>query len=429
MKEKNYVNSIPDLVYYNIKPLHVVVLYILLFKVIFMKYIILTISFLFLLITNTFALENKQIYLPTDKDKKIINKIEQIVETKFNTEKKLKLLINKAYELRYKKINPPRSYYLFNSIINIAEKKLSSINPDYITITIIDDKRCKTCSTKEITNMLLNEPWIKDANFIYKDFSDKWVKQYLSLYSSSMNLPIFIFSNNNYSWATIVNNDGNIIKDYLETINDSEYYLPVWAEFNPFEKRSDRGFKLVDKEKLKEIKKDSYIKWNKEAQITWLEYSDLECPFCAKLHTDGTKEKALYNYSTDLNIIFQHFPLIFHDNAQKAWELAECLWKQKWSDAFYSLISKSFELWQSDTETLLDEAEKLWWNKTNLQKCLDNDEFSLKVKSQQNKWVDIFDIAWTPGNILINNKTWEYINLSWAYPYEDFKEAIDKLLK
>jgi len=53
---------------------------------------------------------------------------------------------------------------------------------------------------------------------------------------------------------------------------------------------------ILDKKVLAEIKENSYLKGNKDAKITWLEYSDLECPFCAKLHNSGTPEELVKKY-------------------------------------------------------------------------------------------------------------------------------------
>ncbi|MBT3727412.1 thioredoxin domain-containing protein [bacterium] len=59
--------------------------------------------------------------------------------------------------------------------------------------------------------------------------------------------------------------------------------------------------------------------------MTWIEYSDLECPFCSRMHESGTPDALKKIYENDLNIIFQHSPLSFHQNAQDAAEITECL--------------------------------------------------------------------------------------------------------
>jgi protein-disulfide isomerase len=82
---------------------------------------------------------------------------------------------------------------------------------------------------------------------------------------------------------------------------------------------------VLDKETLNKIKTNTYLKGNKEAKISLIEYSDLECPFCAKLHKSDVPTKIEEIYSDKVNIYFNHFPLEFHKNAMPAARVLECL--------------------------------------------------------------------------------------------------------
>jgi hypothetical protein len=44
-----------------------------------------------------------------------------------------------------------------------------------------------------------------------------------------------------------------------------------------------------------------------------------------------------------------------------------------------------------------------------------------------NTWTNIFGITWTPGNVIINTETLEYEVISWAYPAQTFRDAIERL--
>lgn len=333
-------------------------------------------------------------------------------------------------------------------------------NYEELTITVYDDKRCTNCMTDEIINQLKQLPSIWKANIIRKDFSDEWVSDYLENIKfwwnlnenwaqnwEANNLPLFVFSTNNFDESKDTTIDPNTnqeipkLSTFLQELSDGNYMLMVWSTFNPFQERSEKGYLLLDKEKLETIKNESYISWNKDAKITWLEYSDLECPFCAKLHKDTTKENLKEKYWEDLNIIFNHFPLSFHQNAQKWAEVLECLGEQKWSEAYNELVDYSFanakqlEDWNIDAsessskDFLIKKAVELWANEEELKKCVDDWKYAEKVKNQMNNWAEIFKITWTPWNVLINNETWEYEIISWAYPTSSFIEIIDWLLK
>lgn len=65
--------------------------------------------------------------------------------------------------------------------------------------------------------------------------------------------------------------------------------------------------KKLSKDELASIKKDAYIEGNKEAKITLIEYSDLECPFCIRQFKEGTIKKIHEKYGDTVNSIFKNF--------------------------------------------------------------------------------------------------------------------------
>lgn len=292
---------------------------------------------------------------------------------------------------------------------------------DPVTVTVIDDKRCKNCATNDIVSQLQLVPFLANSTVVRKDFSDAWVEQYLKDNEIQF-LPAIILSSNK------INDEGQM-QPFLKELKDKQYFLEIGANYDPLAKRSENGYLLIDKNILNEIKSNAYPKWNKDAKVTWLEYSDLECPYCAKLHSSDVPAKIEETYGNQVNKYFQHFPLDFHKNAETAAMILECLAEQKWDSSFYSLIDKSFKDEKSDKDFLIAEAVKLGANKENLEKCVNDGKYKEKVKKQQSLWTSTFGVTWTPWNVLINNETWEYEVLSWAQPFENFKAIIDELLK
>ena len=242
----------------------------------------------------------------------------------------------------------------------------SAVQQDYeeLSITVYDDARCANCSTSAIMDQLKQLPSISNAEVTIKDFSDAGVADYLKENNVEA-LPLFVFSTNNFDVsADPVQLDQNgqatpKVNNFLEDFVDGDYTLEVGSTFNPFETRSENGYLMIDQEQLKAIKGSSFIKGNTDAKITWIEYSDLECPYCAKLHNAGTVEDLSDKYADDLNIIYNHFPLGFHDNAQPGAEILECLGEQEGTEAFYSLIKKAYTDEKSDKSYLIEEAVAL----------------------------------------------------------------------
>ena len=297
----------------------------------------------------------------------------------------------------------------------------TNLTGEDIIVTVIDDKRCFTCGTSEILWQIKQAPFLAQAEFIEQDFSDPGVQEYMKE-NSITTLPAIIFNTNNiWDWGTMA--------PFLSPLSTEWYTLQVGASFDPFITRSEKGFLTLDTEIISEISSNGHIKGNPDAKITWIEYSDMECPFCARLHNAGTIEEVFEKYGDDINMIFQHFPLDFHSNAKPAAEVLECLGEQKWSDAFYALIKTAFKEETSKKSFMIDEAVKLWADKILLEACVDEGKFSQKIDSQLKTWQTNFGITGTPWNVIVHNITWEYEVIPWAYGVDKFSVAIDELLQ
>ena len=327
--------------------------------------------------------------------------------------KKLKKI---AILMAFKEIVSEKLENEFDDISNI----LNQVNKNYGPIFIVSDKRCGAkCDTTELIQKLKEIPSLNDANIVVLDFSSAQAKNLLKT-SSITKLPAAIFPDNNIE----------ALNKYLQSTTNKRYFLELGSTFNPYLKLSAKGFKILDKTNLATIKRNSYIKGNTNAKILWLEYSDMECPFCAKLHNSWTPKELEKKYGTQLAYSLQHFPLWFHKNALPAAEYLECVGKLKWKNAFYSLEEKLFAANKSDEEFIIETAVwELWVDNAKLVKCVEDDTFLAKIQAQQARWTKLFWVTGTPWNVLINTTTWEYSVISGAYPTNSFVEIIDKLLK
>ena len=291
-----------------------------------------------------------------------------------------------------------------------------------IVVKIIGDKRCNGCLTNEIGAKIKEAPFLANAQFVEQDFSDSGVEKYMKENELKF-LPAFIFSTNE-----IVDDTG--IRDFLVPLKDGNFILEVGSKFDPFTKRSEKGFAVIEKEKLDTLKKWSYVDGNETAKITWIEYSDVECPYCAKLHNSGVIEGLWKRYGSNLNRVFQHFPIIqAHKNALPAAQLLECAWEIWWAKSFYELSKNVYAGEKSDKKFILEEATKLGLDTGKLEVCFDDEKYKEKVLKQQKLWSELFWVNSTPTNVLVNNETGEYEILNGAMPQDKFEEVIEKLLK
>jgi protein-disulfide isomerase len=73
---------------------------------------------------------------------------------------------------------------------------------------------------------------------------------------------------------------------------------------------------------------------NPEAEITIVEFSDYECPYCARLHP--TLKQIVDGSDGDINWEYRHLPIASHRNAMPAAIAAECVAQLAGNDAFWS---------------------------------------------------------------------------------------------
>ncbi|PEN14225.1 hypothetical protein CRI94_04075 [Longibacter salinarum] len=71
-----------------------------------------------------------------------------------------------------------------------------------------------------------------------------------------------------------------------------------------------------------------------EAPVTMLEFSDFQCPYCAR--ATSMVEELHNRYPDQLRIVFMHFPLSSHEWARPAAVAAQCAARQS-EDAFWTL--------------------------------------------------------------------------------------------
>lgn len=188
---------------------------------------------------------------------------------------------------------------------------------------------------------------------------------------------------------------------------------------------------IKNKINISSLAEKRYILWDENAKLTFLEFSDLDCPFCKELHTSWVKDRALEEYDWKLNYSFRHFPLDTHRNAKMKSNAALCLWElTNDSKKYNDFISKIFSSkWANTKEEIAELWVEFWVWKNEMLSCIDSEKFNSSIDKEIEEWIKLFSITWTPGSIIINNETWEYKAIKWSASYETFKSTIDSLLK
>lgn len=85
---------------------------------------------------------------------------------------------------------------------------------------------------------------------------------------------------------------------------------------------------------------DSYTRGPATAKLTIVEFSDLECPYCAQV--SPVLDSLAKTYPNDVRLVFKHFPLSFHPKAREAAAAAIAAGKQGKFYEFRSLAGAAY---------------------------------------------------------------------------------------
>lgn len=154
-----------------------------------------------------------------------------------------------------------------------------------------------------------------------------------------------------------------------------------------------------------------------DAPVEIIEFSDFQCPYCAR--AEPTVKQVIEEYGDQVRLVYRDFPLSIHSNAQKAAEAGECAYDQ---GMFWEMHDKMFENQGSlGTASLKGYAEELGMDTAEFNDCLDSGKHEDEVKEDFADGVDA-GVTGTPA-FFING-----IKLSGAQPFSSFKQVIDQEL-
>ena len=165
---------------------------------------------------------------------------------------------------------------------------------------------------------------------------------------------------------------------------------------------------------------DSPVRGPANAPVTIVEFSDFQCPFCARGAETVTELKK--KYGNKIRLAFKQFPLPMHKDARPASEAALCV-NEQGSDKFWKyhdilfknqqeLTPANFEKWAKDVG-----ADTKKWKE-----CYDSKKYAAKVQAEMD-YGEKIGVKSTP-TFFVNGQL-----LSGALPIEQFSEVIDEELE
>lgn len=184
-------------------------------------------------------------------------------------------------------------------------------------------------------------------------------------------------------------------------------------------------------ENIRPVSEADHILGDRSASVTLIEYSDLECPFCKRVHP--TLQQILSDYDGQVRWVYRHFPLSGHRNAHAKAQAAECAAELSGNTGFFGFVDYLFaDNGPSQTAPLAEAdyaqiASRIGADAGQLQECAESGKYEEKVDA------DLADAAAAGGrgtpHTLIIGPSGEIFPVSGAQPYSAFASVVDQALQ
>ncbi len=161
----------------------------------------------------------------------------------------------------------------------------------------------------------------------------------------------------------------------------------------------------------------AHRKGSAEAPIQIIEFSDFQCPYCAK--AEDSVQKVLEHYGDKVAITYRHWPLSFHGDAHLAAQAAECAGEQGKFWEYHQILFDNMQALKR--QHLVEYASTAGADADAFTTCLDSGKYAEVVDK------DLADGA----AVGMNGTPGFYINgefLNGAQPFEAFQAIIDRQL-
>ena len=169
------------------------------------------------------------------------------------------------------------------------------------------------------------------------------------------------------------------------------------------------------------------------APITIIEFSDFQCPFCARFHVQTLP--SIYEEYIDqgkVKLVFRDFPIqSIHPNALPASIAAECANDQGRFKEMHDKLFENQNDWNKKETTaalsmFIQYAEEIEIEKNEFESCLTSGKHINDIRKDLDDGRE-YGVTGTPG-FFVGNDEIGYVELKGAQPFESFKKIIDAQL-
>jgi len=172
---------------------------------------------------------------------------------------------------------------------------------------------------------------------------------------------------------------------------------------------------------------------NPDAPITIIEFSDFQCPFCARFYTQTLP--LIYEEYIEpgkVKLVFRDFPIqSIHPNALPAAVASECANEQGKFKEMHDILFENQNEWnRQETVNALSlfsqYAEEMQLEQEVFDSCLTNGKYIEEIRKDLEDGQN-YGIGGTPG-FFVGNDQIGYVKMEGAQPFDSFKKVIDSQL-
>lgn len=177
---------------------------------------------------------------------------------------------------------------------------------------------------------------------------------------------------------------------------------------------------------VRPVDETDHIFGNPDAKISIIEYSDYECPFCARFHP--TVEQIVEESDGQIKWVYRHFPLTnIHSRAFRASVASECVAELAGNDAFWSFSNSALNNIRSlGDDFYVATAGDLGVPEAPFRECLNSDRHDAKIQADLQNGINAGGTG-TPFNVIVDGKG-NAFPFSGALPYPQTKAIVDRAL-
>ena len=169
---------------------------------------------------------------------------------------------------------------------------------------------------------------------------------------------------------------------------------------------------------------DEPFKGNPAATVTVVEYSDFECPFCARFFRD-TYNQLIENYvdSGAVRFVYKDFPLTsIHPLAVPSAVAANCVLQELGNDSFFAFHDIVYERQRQLSDANISAwAQEVGLSESQLESCRNSAALEEEILADLEEG-SRYGVTGTPA-FFVNGRL-----LVGAQPYQAFQEIIDRAL-